>query len=310
MHLETPVLFCVFNRPDLTRRVFDAIAQQRPRKLLLACDGPRQTKSQDELLVAETRAVLERIDWPCDVETFFRQKNQGCRTQMADAITWGFSRHERLIILEDDCLPGPSFFTFCEKLLDHYATDERVMMISGDNFQPVRRSERSYYFSNYAHIWGWASWRRAWTNYDLEMTSWPVFRDQELLREFACCDNEYHYWTDVFDRQHAGSIETWDYSWAFACWKHRGYTILPETNLVSNIGFRSDGTHTTDAEHHLANQPVGTVDFITHPSVVARDAIADEYTWRNVFCPPVLNREETVRIRKAITQRLTGGRAA
>jgi hypothetical protein len=167
------------------------------------------------------------------------------------------------------------------------------MMISGDNFQARPQSKDSYYFSNYAHIWGWASWRRAWAHYDLEMKSWPTFRDQQRLEPFCCADHELNYWRDVFERQHAGQNETWDYSWAYACWEQNGLTILPETNLVSNIGFRSDGTHTIDAEHYLANKPVNELSELEHPSVVARNCMADIITWENIFCPPHLRSPET-----------------
>lgn len=291
MPLETPVLFCVFNRPDLTRRVFDRIAEQQPKTLLIACDGPRIDHQDDQRLVQQTRAIFQQVDWPCRVEQYFRPTNCGCRQQMADSISWAFKRHERLIILEDDCLPSPSFFPFCEELLERYADDERVMMVSGDNFQPTARSRNSYYFSKYSHIWGWASWRRAWNHFDLGMSSWPDYRRRASLAEFCCGDQELEYWKDTFDRQHAGEIDTWDYSWAYACWQQNGLTILPEANLVSNIGFRSDGTHTTDAGSRLANQPVTPIEKITHPSVVARDCVADEYTWRTVFRPPVNDRQ-------------------
>ena len=161
MPLETPILFCVFNRPDLTARVWRVIAEQRPRHLLVACDGPRPGHAVDQKLVQRTRQICQQVDWPCDLVTFFREGNHGCRQQMADAISWAFQLHERVIILEDDCLPDPSFFPYCETLLDRYAVEQRIMMISGDNFQPIPRGRDSYFFSGYSHIWGWASWRRA-----------------------------------------------------------------------------------------------------------------------------------------------------
>ena len=242
LSLQTPILFCVFNRPDLTRQVFDRIAQQRPQRLLLACDGPRQESPTDQRLVNEVREIVTAVDWPCQVQTYFADQNRGCRQQMANAISWGFEQAERLIILEDDCLPDPSFFGYCESLLERYAGDPQVMMISGDNFQPAATTPNSYYFSAYSHIWGWASWRRAWQHYDLAMSDWPEHRANgdaaEILGPFCTDENETAYWRGVFDRQHAGQIDTWDYSWAYSCWANGGLTILPESNLVSNIGFR------------------------------------------------------------------------
>lgn len=309
MSLQTPILFCVFNRPDLTARVFRSIARQRPKRLLIACDGPRKSQPADRSLVQQTRDICQQIDWPCDVSTFFRHRNHGCRKHMAAAITWAFDLCEQLIILEDDCLPDLSFFSFCESLLDRFANDPRVMMVSGDNFQPATRGPGSYYFSKYSHIWGWASWRRAWQHYDLQMKSWPAARDNQMLRQFSCDENEQQYWTDIFDRQHAGQIETWDYSWAYACWEHRGLTVLPQTNLVSNIGFRADATHTTDAEHLLASRPTIAIDQLVHPSVVARDAAADVYSWRNVFCP-VAWREASYSMNRNWLEKLSRRRAA
>ena len=291
--LDTPVLLCVFNRPDLTSQVFQAIAKQRPARLLIAADGARPNVAGEIELVRQTRQVVEKVNWDCDVQTWFRDENAGCRQQMAEAITWGFQECEKLIILEDDCLPDPTFFAFCRHLLDRYETDQRVMMISGDNFQSDSCGPESYYFSNYSHIWGWASWRRAWEKFDLGMSTWPEFKRAGSLQEFCCGSREVAYWTDLFDRQYRGEIETWDYSWAYACWKHRGFTILPSQNLVSNIGFRQDGTHTLNPESHLANIPVTPLQRLIHPSVIARDWRADVATWQSIFCPPDLRAQET-----------------
>ncbi len=286
MSLQTPILFCIFNRPDLTARVFREIAQQRPQQLLIACDGPRSTHPGDQRLVEQARAICEQIDWPCEVSRFYHAENRGCRKQMAEAITWGFQRCERLIILEDDCLPEPTFFTFCESLLERFAEDRRVMSISGNTFQEAPRTNASYYFSKYAHIWGWASWRRAWEHYDLEMTCWPDLRPTGLVNQYSCDEHEQRYWTDIFDRQNAGEIDTWDYSWAYACWKNAGLTVLPEQNLVSNIGFRTDATHTTDKDHHLGERPTAAITSLKHPEIIADHKAADAFTWQNIFCPP------------------------
>lgn len=309
MSLKTPVLFCIFNRPDLTRRVFREIARQRPRQLLIACDGPRSTHPQDLRLVAEARQVCELIDWPCSVSTFFHDQNRGCRQQMAEAITWGFETCERLIILEDDCLPDPTFFQFCESLLERFATDERVMSISGNNFQAGPRSAASYYFSKYPHIWGWASWRRAWQHYDLEMRDWQKYRGTDLIKQFSFDEHEERYWTDIFDKQSAGEIDTWDYSWTFNCWQKAGLAVLPETNLVTNIGFRDDATHTTETGHHLDGIPSEPIPQVIHPPVVAQDKGADDYTWKTIFCPPTWN-EQYYSNKKHRLQKWIGRRAA
>ncbi len=286
MNCNVPILLCVFNRPDLTERVFAAIARQRPRHLLIAADGPRPELPGDDQLVRQTRQIASRVDWPCQLLTRFEESNIGCRHQMARAISWALDVHEQVIVLEDDCLPDPTFFGFCESLLHRFACNPRIMMISGDNFQSQPRSAFSYYFSKYAHIWGWATWRRAWQHFDLEMREWPRQKQAGLINRWCGDAEERAYWTSIFDRQHASEIDTWDYSWAFACWARSGLTVLPETNLVSNIGFRADGTHTIDASSRLANQPVQGISKLRHPPVIARDLRADNDTWRNVFAPP------------------------
>ncbi len=238
MSFDVPILLCVFNRPGLTAQVFDAIARQKPKRLLIAGDGPRADRPDDLELVERTKTILERIDWDCTVQASFSPSNLGCRAQMAKSITWGFEHCERLIILEDDCVPNDSFFPYCRELLEHYADDERIMTVSGNTYPTTGFNKFNYRFSKYPLIWGWASWRRAWQHYDLEMRRWqePTIQKQ-VLDEFTECESERNFWRDIFDRQSAGQINTWDYSWTFACWANQGLTILPRQNLVSNIGF-------------------------------------------------------------------------
>ena len=186
MALEVPVAFCIFNRPEVTARTFAAIRAQRPRRLLLIGDGPRTEKPDDARLVQATRAaVLDQIDWPCEIATCLADQNLGCRQRMATGIGWAFSQAQELIILEDDCFPHPDFFGYCQDLLRRYAHDPRVMMISGDHFHPQQRGSGSYYFSHWAHIWGWASWQRAWQHYDLELSDWNAARVETLLPQLT-----------------------------------------------------------------------------------------------------------------------------
>ncbi len=270
MRFSTPILFCIFNRPNPTSNVFDVIRRQRPKQLLIVQDGPRSDVPDDAEAVRRTRDVVRRVDWPCDVRTLFAPSNLGCKRRMSSGITWGFSQTERLIVLEDDCLPSDDFFPFCEELLERYADRPDVLMISGDNFQLQPRGEYDYYFSKYAHIWGWASWRRAWQNYDLSMTEWPSFRATRL--NDVCPDaNERTYWCEQLDRQFAGQIDSWDFPWMFCGWKRQSWTILPNVNLVSNIGFGEGATHTTQRTSPLANLPTGAIALRSHPSEIICD---------------------------------------
>lgn len=280
--LSTPVVFLIFNRPDLTAIVFEAIAQAKPKKLLVVADGPRFPEEAENCQKA--RAVIERVDWDCEVLTNFSDKNLGGGLRIATGLDWVFSEVEEAIILEDDCLPAPSFFYFCQTLLDYYRHDERIMHISGNNFQSERnRIDYSYYFSKYTHIWGWASWRRSWKHYDLSMKTWPEFKKLGMIKSVCEDPDEQTYWTEIFDRMFSESPpSTWDYMWKYTCWSQNGLSILPNVNLVSNLGFRSDATHTS-GDSYLSCLPRIDIWEIKHPLFVVRHQEADAYTFDYVF---------------------------
>lgn len=282
MSLSTPVVFLIFRRPDLTALVFEAIRQAQPEKLLVVADGPRD--EAEVLLCQQTRAVTEQIDWDCEVMRNYADENLGCRKRVSSGLDWAFEQVEEAIVLEDDCLPHPSFFLYCQNLLERYRDDERIWCISGNNFQDGQwRGEDSYYFSNYYHVWGWASWRRAWQHYDRDLAHWPDFRDRRYLEGILDSNLEVQYWQSIFERLYSlGEPNTWDYAWTLTCWLNRGLTALPNVNLVSNIGFRSDGTHTF-GESKLANMPVKDIGELQHPTFIARDRGADMYTFDRVF---------------------------
>lgn len=287
-----PVAFLIFNRPELTARVFAAIREARPPTLLVVADGPRSGHPTDESRCAATRKVIEAVDWPCDVSTNFSTHNMGCGSRVSSGITWVFQEVERAIILEDDCLPHPSFFEYCAHLLDRFESDEKVMHIGGTNFQRGRRrGSGSYYFSKYAHIWGWATWRRAWQKYDFEMRGWPAFRESRSFAELCETSSEREYWTGIFDgRYHAKTPDTWDYQWVYTLWAAGGLCINPQVNLVSNLGFGPDATHTTGASQ-FAEVPVNSLERIVDVQRV-RNARADRFTFNHVFqnTPPLWRR--------------------
>ena len=231
---HTPVAFLIFNRPDVTARVFEAIRAARPPVLLVVADGPRPDRPGEAERCDAARRVVHDVDWPCRVLTNFAERNMGCRRRIASGLTWVFEQVESAIIVEDDCLPDPTFFPYCHDLLERYRDDRRVFMISGDNFQQGRpaRTDDAYYFSRYAHIWGWAAWRRSWESYDVDLGLWPQVRDGGWLRDALTDDGAVAYWTRVFDRVHAGQVDTWDYQLQFAQWLNHGLTAVPRTNLV------------------------------------------------------------------------------
>ena len=226
------------------------------------------------------------MDWSCEVSTNFSDVNLGCRARVSSGLDWVFSAVEEAIILEDDCLPHPSFFRFCEELLGKYRDDHRVMLISGDNFQRgAGRMQDSYYFSRYPHIWGWASWRSSWERYDAGMTSWPGLRDEGWLCRIFNDGNLVHFWREAFEAVHQGKIDTWDHQLMFSCLLHEGLCILPAVNLVSNIGFGADATHTTGL-NRLSALPTAEMPFpLRHPLRTTRDERCDRATEREQFYP-------------------------
>ena len=284
MAMDTPVLLIAWRRPQTLCQVIDAIRPVAPSRLFVACDGPNPDRSGEVDKVAETRALIEReIDWPCQIERFYSDINQGCRLGVSRAITWFFEQVEEGIILEDDCVPHPDFFPYCQILLERYRVDTRVWCISGNNFQNGQwRGDGSYYFSRYNHCWGWASWRRCWQNYDAGLSHWPALRDSGFLSIMFADPIERQYWSRIwqllFDR---GKPDTWDYQWAFTCFVNGGLTALPNRNLVNNVGFGEDATHTTSGSINTAIND--GIDPTRHPSFMLRHAEADRYTFYNNF---------------------------
>jgi len=282
MSLKTPVAFLIFKRPDTTERVFQAIRKAKPKKLLVIADGPRSP--EEKKLCRQTRAVINQVDWDCEVLINYSDVNLTSPIRCSSGLDWVFSEVEEAIILEDDCLPAPSFFSYCQELLEKYRYDERIMHISGNNFQFGRsRTCHSYYFSKYSHTWGWATWRRAWNHFDFRMERWPNFKEEELL-QFVCEDPyEFRYWTKLFDKSVYENDPHWDYAWQFACWSQGGLTVAPNRNLVSNIGFREDGTRTKSASNPRANLPTIDIWHIQHPPFIVQHKEADQFTFDTTF---------------------------
>lgn len=280
-----PILLTIFNRPETTRQVFEAIRAAKPPRLYVAADGPRDSRPGEDAKVKDVRDyVMGHIDWDCEVKTLFRDKNLGCKYAVSGGIDWFFENEEMGIILEDDCLPHPTFFRFCEELLERYRNDERIMMISGDNFQiGKRRTHDSYYFSRYTHIWGWASWRRTWQKYDVGMKQWPTVKDGEWLSDILQNKKLIKYWHDIFESVFNNKIDTWDYQLNFACLINSMLNIMPNDNLISNIGFGADALRTTK-KNRLTEIPVSEMRFpLLHPPMIIRDALADSMIERDQF---------------------------
>jgi len=284
--LNTAVLFLVFNRLDTTKQVFEAIRHAKPPRLYVAADGARANKEGE---VDKTQVVrdyiMQNIDWKCEVKTLFREENLGCKYAVSGAITWFFDNEEQGIILEDDCLPSQSFFWYCEELLEMYKDDLRVWHISGDNFQNgIARGEGAYYFSQFNHVWGWASWGNRWEKYDVEMKSYKDFLENKIIKKLFLTKKEQRYWTNIFMNVSKGKIDTWDYQWTYTIWCNSGLSILPNKNLISNIGFGPDAVHTKDLESKQSKIARSDLNLpLVNPKFHIRDLSADKFTSAKMF---------------------------
>jgi hypothetical protein len=282
-----PIAFLVFNRPDETARTFAAIRAARPEKLFIIADGARPDRVGEAEKCAGVRAIVETIDWPCDVRRNYAEKNMGCGRRVASGISWVFEQVESAVILEDDCLPDPSFFPYCEDLLSRYRDNAQVMMISGNNFQYGRTyGKDSYYFSQLSHCWGWATWARAWQLYDYDTKDWPQRRRTGWLRKIAGSSLVEEVWRHELDDVHAGKVDTWDIQWRFCIWRHDGVSIVPQVNLVTNIGFGDSATHTLDVDRRQIAELRAMSLPLRHPDRIAPCGAADEFERRYLFRLP------------------------
>ncbi len=278
--IETaPVALFVFNRPRLTSQVYERVRAAKPRRLLVVADGPRSDREDDVHLCEASRKIVSSPDWSCDLLMNLADENLGCRRRLSSGLDWVFDQSAEAIVLEDDCLPGSSFFRFCTAMLRRYRDDGRVMHVSGDNFQDGnRRGTGSYFFSRYSLSWGWATWKRAWRFYDVNVAAWPAAAKEGWLESILDSPREVQYWTDIFDKLYRGEIDTWDYQWLFACWRRGGLSIQPNENLVTNIGAGPDATH-FKGNHSTLGIPIRELGELTHPPAITRDSEADRFTF-------------------------------
>jgi hypothetical protein len=287
--METPILFLIFNRPDKTKLVFERIRESRPKYFYIAADGPRSLS--ESVLCEQTRAlIINKIDWPCEVHTLFRENNLGCTNAVTSAISWFFEQVESGIILEDDCLPDPSFFAYCAELLEKYASENSIKHIAGSNFIFDKQiGTASYYFSSISICWGWATWRRAWKEFELNTVE-EISEEKyiEALHFPNFIKRHTAYWKKQFDYHRKGEDNIWDYRWLFNLWFNKGLAINPNKNLVKNIGYGADATTSTgqnEKRNVLANLKTASIQSIVHPSTIFINIEADSLLC-NVFNPP------------------------
>lgn len=275
-YLNTPVLLIIFNRPDTTEKVFKQIRKAKPSRLYIAADGPRQNKKDETEQCNLARSVVEMVDWKCEVKTQFQEKNLGCGYGPIAAIDWFFQNEEYGIVLEDDCLPHPSFFQFCEDLLIKYATDDRIMHINGNNFgarpNNFSISDNSYHFCSFPQVWGWAGWSRSWRKFSWKIEYLSQLISQGYLKNIIQDDKHQKIQIKRWNKVKNGLPDIWDYQWQYSVISNHGLCIVPKTNLISNIGFGEGATHSRDVNSSKSNIKTEEIDFpLNHPEISVPD---------------------------------------
>ena len=270
------ILMVAFNRPELTRQVFNAVKAYEPKKLYVAVDGVRKHVIEDAEKCERTKAIFTEVDWDCEVIKLFRGENLGCGKAVSGAISWFFDHEEEGIILEDDCVPHPSFFNYCKTLLEYHRHHHEVMHIGGTNLQFGKKyGHDSYYYSSIPHVWGWATWKRAWKNYDFNLSDLNYFLNNNRIEKYVGKGKTHDFWFDVFCKMNQKKIDTWDYQWQYAIWNNNGVSIIPQVNLIKNIGFGADATHTTE-DHDFANMETFEISELSHPNSITINKEADK----------------------------------
>ncbi len=283
--LITPVLFMIFNRPDTTQKVFNAIRQAKPKQLFIAADGPREGKEGEKEECKQVKKIIEQVDWDCEVKTLFRDNNLGCKIGVSSAIDWFFKQVEEGIILEDDCLPSQSFFWFCQELLTRYKTDNRVGSINGCNhYNDGIKIKEDYFFSYHERIWGWATWRNTWKNFDINIMYWPKIKKEKIHFNFFHNKKQALFMEEIWDKCYNKKIDTWDYQWVLYKLINAYSAIVSNKNLITNIGFLENATHTQNPNNEKANFPRCEIDFpLQHPSFFYVNYKKDDYIFNRYY---------------------------
>jgi hypothetical protein len=290
MQFDVPILLIFFNRFDTTQKVFESVRAQKPKILYLAADGPRNETEKSD--IDKIKQYVQQVDWPCTVRSYFKSQNTGARIFIGEAVGFMFQHEEQGIILEHDCLPHPDFFEYCKHMLHTFRDEEKIMHITGTCFQDRGKPIPGHFFSYYNHIWGWATWKRAWQHYDLEMKDYSEYRNRDFLLPIFPDANVRKYWYKKLDAAYHHAVGSWDYQWSYALWKQAGLSVAPASNLVSNIGFGAGAIHTKDPSHFLSNRPT----YAWQPQQAAdcppplADRKAEAFDFQFVFYPPLLKR--------------------
>lgn len=280
--VKSAVAMVVFNRYDNAKKVFEEIKKVRPTKFFVIADGPRNNVPEDAEKCKKVREIFDNIDWECEVYKNFSDENLGCSKRPYTGFSWVFEHVDEAIFLEDDCLPDISFFKYCDELLEKYRNDSRVMLISGTNqIKRWKRGEYSYHFSDFGGIWGWASWKRAWQYFDINIKMWNNDNVKKLLKQ-KMIRSQYNNRKVIYDGLYNNSKDTtaWDYQWGFARIVQSGVAISPSVNLITNIGNGQDATHTA-GKSKVSNLPSMEMQFpLKHPPFLMVDKEYDKEIYK------------------------------
>ena len=275
--LEIPVVYCTFNRLDCTKQSFERIKNNKPQKLYLVSDGPRSHVEGEKEKVEEVRNyIMENIDWDCEVHTNFAEENMGCGKRMSSGITWAFDHEKWAIIIEDDCLVNTSFFRFCQELLIRYENNDQIGVISGYRTIVGEETTYSYFFSGFAEIWGWATWKRVWEKYDFDMKQWKNRKITKHMKEMMNKTAQESY-RCLFDWVYNHQLDTWDYQLQYQVFMNEWLAVKPRQSMVQNVGFGDDATHTMDLPEEIVTDRSWEMEFpLKHPDKIERNTEYDK----------------------------------
>ncbi len=283
--MTLPILLLLFNRPKLTKVLISKLKEIKPSKIYINIDGPRKNNSKDIVLSKEVMKELQNINWTKNIKIKLSKENKGCRKSVKEAIDWVLSEENSIIILEDDCIPSIKFFNFCSKMITKFKDNNRIKVITGNNFQNKKIGDGDYYFSKYAHCWGWATWKRAWNDYDEKMSFWNKFKLSDEWKSLHQHKYENEYWKRKFDLVSANKIDSWAYVWLASIWFNKGVSITPNQNLVQNIGFNHESTHTYGYDVDKYSRVINDEDitFDNHPKDININKQADLFVFESHF---------------------------
>tara|TARA_X000000950_G_C13859478_1_gene638087 strand:- start:491 stop:1447 length:957 start_codon:yes stop_codon:yes gene_type:complete len=282
--MKTPLLILLYNRPNVTKTLFNKIKKMKPSTIYIAADGPRANDPVDSELCNRVRNIFSKINWNCKIYRKYNKKNFGCKNSITKSIDWFFKREKYGIILEDDCIPSLDFFWITGILLKKYENNNKIFCISGSNYtKNFKNDNNSYYFSKYPHCWGWATWRRAWRKNDPYIKFWPKFKNTLDWKSINNSITENRYWNKIFDRCYKGKFNSWAYPWTLSVWKNKGLTIIPKENLVKNIGYGTNSTNSFFRDIGDIYKTKKIQRTIKHPKLIRPDVKKDNFVFNNHY---------------------------